>query len=324
MRRAIIAAFTLITIVAFGAGLAHGQIYPNKPITMVVPYAAGGTAEVLGRIFAQQLGDVLGQSIVVEIKAGAGSMIGAEYVAKIAKPDGYTILFTGNPIAINVALMNLSFDPVKDLAPVAGIAAFPSILVTSATGPYMTLADVIKASKTTHLTFGSSGPGTHSHMSGELVKAMSHFDMTHVPYKGSGPVYPDLIAGRISVLFDTSASAIGFINGGKVRALGITSKERSKTTPNIPTIAEQGVPGYEALTWFGVFVPSSTPPGIVTHLERAIYKVVQSPAFASRLDQWAGLPLPAEPTAAGFGRFYRNEVQEWEKLVRDGKVKRLD
>ena len=180
MRRAILAAFTLITIVAFGGGLAHGQTYPNKPITMVVPYAAGGTAEVLGRILAQQLGDVLGQSIVVEIKAGAGSMIGAEYVAKIAKPDGYTILFTGNPIAINVALMNLSFDPVKDLAPVAGIAAFPSILVTSATSPYMTLADVIKASKTTHLTFGSSGPGTHSHMSGELVKAMSHFDMTHV------------------------------------------------------------------------------------------------------------------------------------------------
>ena len=151
-----------------------------------------------------------------------------------------------------------------------------------------------------------------------------NFYMTHVPYKGSGAVYPDLIAGRISVLFDISASALGYINSGKVRALGITSKERSKVIPNIPTIAEQGAPGYEALTWFGIFISSGTPPEIVKQLERAIYKVIQSPAFANRLDQWAGLPLPAEPTAAGFGRFYQKEVQGWEKLVRDGKVQRLN
>ncbi|MDO8299852.1 tripartite tricarboxylate transporter substrate binding protein [Lacisediminimonas sp.] len=318
--------FVASLIVAFAAlfsGAAHSQAYPVKPITLVVPYAAGGTAEVMGRVFAQHLGDVLGQTVIIDIKAGAGSMIGSEYVAKLAKPDGYTILLGANPLAINVAVKKLAFDPQKDLVPVGGVAGFSSVLVTSATSPYQSVADLIKAGKTENLTFGSSGPGSVSHMAGELFKSLANVNMTHVPYKGSGPVYPDMIAGRVSVLFDVSASAIGFINGGKVRALAVTSTTRSRALPNVPSLAEAGVAGYEALTWFGVFAPAGTPPAIVARLDQALRDVSQNPAFVARLDQWGGAPL-AMASADEFTRYFKADVLRWEGLVRDGKMKRLD
>ncbi len=322
MNKILVMSVAVIMNAAFWFGAAHAQTYPTKPVTMIVPFAAGGTADVMGRVFGVHLAEALGQNVIFEIKAGAGSMIGSEYVAR-ATPDGYTILLTGNPIAINVALMNLAFDPRKDLIPVAGVVGFALTMVTSASAPHKSVADVIKASKGGHLTFGSSGPGTISHLSGELFKSLANVDMTHVPYKGSGAVYPDLIAGRVSLLFDVSGSAIGYIKSGKVRPLAVTSSERSKALPNVPTLAEQGVSGYEALAWFGVFAPAGTPPAVVKVLEQAVNKVVQLPAFAARLDQWGGYPLPAQ-SAEDFTRYYRAEVQRWEGLVREGAVKRLN
>jgi tripartite-type tricarboxylate transporter receptor subunit TctC len=304
-------------------GAVHAQTYPTKPVTMIVPFAAGGTADVMGRVFGLHLSKALGQNVIFEIKAGAGSMIGSQYVAKTAQPDGYTFLLTGNPIAINVALMDLAFDPRKDLIPVAGVVGFSLVMITSESGSLKSVADVIKASKGGNLTFGSSGPGTISHLSGELFKSLTNVDLTHVPYKGSGAVYPDLISGRVSLLFDVSGSAIGYIKNGKVRPLGVTSTQRSKALPNVPTLAEQGVSGYEALAWFGVFLPAGTPPAVVSVLEKAVNKVVQLPEFAARLNEWGGYPLPAQ-SAEDFERYYRAEVQRWEGLVREGRVKRLN
>lgn len=314
-------AFVLAAMLACSA--ARAQDFPNKPITMVVPFAVAGSADLLGRVLAQHMGEFLGQNVVVEFKPGGGSMIGSEYVARVAKPDGYTVMLTGNPIAINVALMKLNFDPRKELVPVAGIAGFVNVMVISASSPITSVAEFVRLAKTEHFTFGSSGPGTSSHMSGELFKSMANIDITHVPYRGSGAVYPDLIAGRVTTLFDVAGSATSFINGGKVRALGVTSKTRSRGMPNVPTLDEQGVTGYEALTWFGMFAPGGTPPQIIARLEQAAIKAIQTPAIAQRLNEWGAEPL-AMQSAAKFAEFYRDDVERWEALVRAGKVKRLE
>lgn len=321
--KSVIARLLTVAGCALCMAAAHSQTYPTKPVTLVVPYATGGTAEILGRVFAAHLGEALGQSVVLDIKAGAGSMIGSGYVAKMAQPDGYTLLLGANPLAINGSLMKLNFDPQKDLAPVGAVAGFSSVMVTSATSPFKSVADVIKASKSQEVTFGSSGPGSVSHMSGELFKAIAGIDMTHVPYKGSGAVYPDLISGRVSLLFDVSASAIGFINRGSVRPLGITSKERLKALPDVAPLAEQGLKGYELLTWFGIFVPAGTPPDIIARLDEAVQKVVKDPAFLARLDQWGGSPMQAQSTA-DFTRFYHADAERWKHLVQEGKMKRLE
>lgn len=312
-------------VLALGVSLwspvAWSDNYPFKPITMVVPFAAGGSADVVGRVLAKQLGEELGQPIVFDIKAGAGSMIGSELVAQ-AKPDGYTILFTGNPLAINVSLMKLRFDPTKELVPVAGIVGFPALLVTSRDGQFKTVSDLLNAPKATQLTYGSSGLGTFSHMSGELFQALTGSNLTHVPYKGSGAVYPDLMAGRVTLLFDVAASALGFAKSGQVRALAVTSKERLKTAPEVPTLMELGVKGYESLSWFGVFAPKGTPPAVISRLEKALNKVVASTEFSARLEQWGGLPLYAQ-TADQFNKFYLADVNKWAELVRNGLVKPL-
>lgn len=317
-RAVLVAAVSLIGLFSTVAG---AEAYPDGPVTMVVPYAPGGTADLLARTFAEHLTKSLGQKVIVSIKAGAGSMIGAEYVAR-GKPDGYTILLGANPLTINAAVMNLTFDPIKELVPVAGVVGFPSVLVTSAHSSYRNIADIVSASKREHLTFGSSGPGTVSQMCGELLKSGANFEMAHVPYKGSGAVYPDLIAGRVSLLCDVSGSAVGFIKNGSVRALAVTSKDRLKALPNVPTVAEQGFPGFEVLSWFGIFVPLGTPPEVVARLEKAVGEVVRTQDFVARVDQLGGFPL-SEQSTADFGRFYRAEADHFKSLVRDGKLQRL-
>jgi tripartite-type tricarboxylate transporter receptor subunit TctC len=248
-------------------------------------------------------------------------VIGTQIVANSAKPDGYTILLGANPLAINAALMKLPYDASKDLAPVAAVLGFASVLVTRADAPYKNIEDVVKASKADALTFGSSGQGTHSHMSGELFAALTGAKMTHVPYKGSGAVYPDLIAGRVAVLFDVSASAINFIKGGKVKALGVTSKVRSKALPDVPTLMEQGVKGYENLTWFGIFAPRDTPPEIIARLNAAVNKVVASPEFATHVDQWGGLQLTGVKTPQDLAQMLKEDTERWAQVVREARVK---
>ncbi len=303
---------------------ARAQEFPNRAVQMIVPYAAGGSADVLGRVIAQEMAKSLGQNIVVELKPGAGGNLGAEQVAKNARPDGYTFLFASVSLATSVSLSKLNFDPRKDLVPVAGVATIPSLMVIAADAPYKTLKELVAATKEKKLqpSFGSSGNATGSHLVGELFKAAAGIDMLHVPYKGSGAVYPDLMAGRITTLTDVMGSALGQVKGGKVRALGITSLQRSKTLPDVPTIAEQGFPGFEFGTWFGFFAPAATPPEVVKKLEAAVLQALQSDAVKERLDAVGAQSLPGP--GAAFGKWYLADVERWARLVREGRIQPID
>jgi tripartite-type tricarboxylate transporter receptor subunit TctC len=299
---------------------AAAQGYPTRPVTMIVPYAAGGTAEVLGRPLAQEMSGALGRNVIVELRPGAGGNVGAEHVARVARADGYTFLFAASSLATSVSLMKLPFDPRKDLAPVAGVAAIPNLVVISAESPLKSLAEVIKAAKArpNELTFGSSGPGTGSHLAGELFKDMAGIQLLHVPYKGSGAVYPDLMAQRVTLLFDVMGSAIGQVQGGRVRALATTSRQRSQALPDVPTVAEQGFPGYEFAVWFGFFARAGTPPEAMARLEQATAVALKSPAVRERLSQIGSEPVPVP--AGEFGKYFNDDVERWARLVKEGKV----
>ena len=223
-----------------------------------------------------------------------------------------------------MSLSKLNFDPRRDLVPVAGVASIPSLMVTAADGPYKNFRDLIAAAKDrkAQISFGSSGNATGSHLVGELLKAAAGIDMLHVPYKGSGAVYPDLIAGRISILTDVMGSALGQVKGGKVRALAITSLQRSKTLPDVPTIAEQGYPGFEFGTWFGFFAPAATSPEVVKKLEGAMLHALGTDAVKERLDAVGAQLLPGPGPA--FGKWYLADVERWAKLVREGRIQPID
>jgi tripartite-type tricarboxylate transporter receptor subunit TctC len=318
--------FSRLTIFAFtlflsGAGLA--QNFPTRPVTMIVPYAAGGSAEVVGRFVANDMSKILGQNVIVELRPGAGGNIGAELVAKSARPDGYTMLIGSLSLSANVALMKLNFDPRKDLAAVAGLATLPNLMVTGADSPLRTIKEAIAAAraKPGQLTYGSSGPGTSSHLTGELLMAAANLELIHVPYKGSGAVYPDLIGGRVNFLFDLMGSALGHVQGGKVRALATTSSRRSAALPDVPTIAESGFPGFEFGAYLALFVPAGTPKDVISRLEEAAAKSIQMPAMRERLAQMAAEPVPA--SAEGFQKYFADDVERFLRLVREGRLKPL-
>lgn len=302
----------------------YSSEYPAQSLTMVVPYAAGGSADVLGRVIALEMSKILKQSVIVELRPGAGGNIGAEYVAKSAKPDGYTFLFASVSLATSPSLSRLNFNPTKDLTAVAGVASIPSLMLISNNSQYKNLKDFISAVKSNKVqaTFGSSGNNTGSHLVGELFKSAAGIEMVHVPYKGSGAVYPDLIAGRITVLFDVMGSSFAQVKSGQVRALAITSLNRSKLLPEIPTITEQGYPGFEFGTWFGFFVSAKTPPDIRQKLEFAILQSLKTDVVRERLDTIGATPLPGP--AADFQKWYLGDVARWERLVKEGKLQQLD
>lgn len=310
-------------IVAFAVTNAPAQGFPTRAVSMVVPYAAGGSADVIGRLVAAEMSKTLGHNVVLELRPGAGGNIGAELVAKTAKPDGYTILLASLSLSSNPSLMKLNFDPRKDLVAVAGIATFPNLMMTAADGPYRSIKEAIAAARQQPgiLTFGSSGPGTSSHLTGELLKAAASIDMTHVPYKGSGAVYPDLMAGRVNFLFDLAGSAMGFVQGGKVRAIATTSSRRSASLPDVPTIAESGFPGFEFGAYLALFAPAGTPKEAIAVLEDAVARAIQQPAVKERLALTAAEAVPV--SAAGFQKYFNDDVERFARLVREGKIKPL-
>jgi tripartite-type tricarboxylate transporter receptor subunit TctC len=316
-----------ITIAALGLlGLAasvHAQSYPNRPVTMVVPYAAGGSADVVGRQIGAEMAKTLGQNVVIELKPGAGGNIGAELVARNTRADGYTILLGSLSLSTNPSLMKLGFDPRKDLVAVAGLANLPNLMVTAVGSTHRTLKEVLATARQRpgQLTFGSSGPGTSSHLSGELLKLAANVDLTHVPYKGSGAVYPDLMAGRIDFLFDLAGSAMGYVQSGKVRALATTSGKRSPALPDVPTIAESGFPGFEFGAYLAFFAPAGTPREAISRLEDAAARALQSPAIKERLAQIGAEPIPV--SAAEFQKYFNDDVERFARLVREGKLKPL-
>jgi tripartite-type tricarboxylate transporter receptor subunit TctC len=310
---------------ALACGAAFGQAYPVKPITFIAPYAAGGTGELLGRLMAAEMSKTLGQNIVVELKPGAGGNIGAEYVAG-QRNDGYTILFGATSLATNISLMkSATFDPRKSLVPVAGVGAIPTLAVVSAESPHRSMADIVAAAKKQPgaVTFGTSGPGTGSHLAGEFFKVAANIDMTAVHYKSTGVAYPDLIGNRVTILFDVmGGSALNQVRGGKVRPVGITSLKRSPALPDVPTVAEQGYPGFQMVSWFGFFAPTGTPPDVIQKLAEATAQALATATVKERFVQIAAEPVPV-PTA-DFARYFSDEVERWSKLVREGRVKAME
>jgi len=315
---------TVIAAAVLGAlpGAVHAQAWPSKPITYIVPFPPGGTTDVLARILGQKLGAALGTTIVVENKPGAGGNVGSEFVAKAA-PDGYTILGgTISSHAINVSLYpKLPYDPVSSFQPITLIGSNPNILVVNASSPYKSVQDITAAlkAKPGSLSYASAGNGTSQHLSAELYKYLAGVDMVHIPYKGSGPAIQDVIGGQVPMMFDTSVVAGPHIEGGRLRALAVTSAKRASAFPNVPTMAESGVPGYDVVSWQAIFAPAGTPKPIVDRLHAELAKILKDPEVQDRLAK-LGLD-PSGMTPSELAAFQKAEIDKWAKVIKAANIK---
>ena len=267
---------------------AQGQAYPRGPVTLVVPFPAGGPTDAMARQLAQRLGDRLGQQVLIDNKGGAGGTIAAEAVAKAA-PDGQTLFFgTTGTMAINPSLYNkLRYDPVKDFAPVSLMATTMNVLVVNNEVPAKNLAELIKLakSKPDTLTYGSAGNGSSNHLSGELLRSVAGLQISHIPYKGSAPALVDLLGGRLTMMFDTIAQQTGNISSGKLRALAVTGPKRSPLLPEIPTAQEAGLKDFDVTIWFGVLAPAGTPSSVIDRLSREVAVVMSSEDMKKRMQR---------------------------------------
>jgi tripartite-type tricarboxylate transporter receptor subunit TctC len=305
-------------------GLSIGQAragYPDRIIRIVVPFAPGGGTDVVARSLAQEMTKDLGATIIIENRPGAGTIIGTQAVAT-SEPDGYTLLMGTFANAVNPSLnAKLPYDAHQDFAPVALIARSFNIVVVNPSAPLKTVADLIAAAKADpdKLSYGTFGTGTSAHLAGELFKSMAKVNMTTVPYKGAAPAITDLIGGRIQVMFATVASAASLVADGQLRALAVTSAERSPAFPQLPTVAEAGVPGYAAESWYGLFAPARTPPDIIDRLNKSAATAVQSEAF-KRLGVNEGLIMIARPPQE-LDRYFRGEEERWRKVIQDAGIK---
>ncbi|MCY7318829.1 MAG: tripartite tricarboxylate transporter substrate binding protein [Ramlibacter sp.] len=309
----LVSGLVLLFTVFIGTAVAQAD-YPNKPIRWIVPYPPGGTTDILARLMGQSLSARLGQQVVIENRAGGGNNIGTELAVR-APADGYTMFFVNPANAINATLYpKLPFVFLDDLLPVAGIARVPNVMTVTKNFPGRTVAEFIDYGKKNpdKINMASSGAGTSVHLSGELFRFMTGAGMKHIPYKGAGPAIVDLLGGQVDVLFDNMPSIIGHIRSGNVRALGVTSAERSPALPDVPTIAET-VPGYEASAWFGAAVPKGTPPAVIARLNREFNAVLADPAMRARLADLGGVPLPGTPEQ--FWAIHRMETEKWAKIV---------
>ena len=298
-----------------GINLATAADYPEKPIKWIVPYPPAGTTDVLARIVAQPLTQLIGQNVLVENKPGAGNNIGTEFVIKSA-PDGYTMLLVNPANGINASLYKtLNYNFIRDIAPVAGIVRTPNVMVVPPSLPVKTVAEFIAYCKANpgKVNMASSGSGTSVHLSGELFKSMTGCNMLHVPYKGAGPALVDLMAGQVQVLFDNLPSSAGHIKSGNLRALAVTSAARDPSLPNVPTVAET-VPGYEATAWFGIGMPKGSPRAAIDRVNADVNRILADPKMRERLAELGGVPIPGTPE--DFGRIIAAETQKWEKVVK--------
>ncbi|MCE7529205.1 tripartite tricarboxylate transporter substrate binding protein [Polynucleobacter sp. IMCC 29146] len=327
--------FCLLSTVAFSQANAHKNasasassqksdvmLWPKKPIHLVVSFTPGGAPDTLARILAESWQKTLGVNVLVENRPGFGGNIGADFVAK-SDADGYTLLIgTVGIHAINGVLYEkLSYDPVRDFAPISFLASTPNVLVVNKKLGVSNLSELITLAKTepNQLTFGSSGSGTSLHMSGELIKEMTGIQIRHIPYKGRAQFLPDLVSGRISMAFDNLVSALPLIQAGEIRAIGITSLRRSAAAPDIPTIAEQGLPGFEAVSWFSLVGPAGLPVAIQTRLSRLTKEVLMQPVVQSKLRASGLEPAPNSPTE--LARFIDQEREKWTGIVKKSGAK---
>ncbi|HEX5130183.1 MAG TPA: tripartite tricarboxylate transporter substrate binding protein [Usitatibacter sp.] len=300
-----------------GWGEAQAQPYPAKPIRFVVPYPAGGPLDTVARLLGAKVGESLGQPVVVDNKPGAGGNIGADIVAK-SPADGYTILMGAVAThAINPTLYkSIPYDPIKDFAPVTQVASTPNVLVVNPAVPAKDVKEFIAYAKANpgKLSFGSGSIGSAGHLAGELFKATAGVDMVHVPYKGAAPAMQDLIGGQVQLMFDNLASSLAQVKAGKIRALAVTTAKRTPLAPELPTIAESGVPGFDISTWFGIFAPAGTPKPALERLHAEFAKALADPGIREKMNRMGAEPVGNTPEE--FAAFIRTEADKYAKLIR--------
>jgi tripartite-type tricarboxylate transporter receptor subunit TctC len=315
IKRRLFAVFFGMALIA--ASSAWAQSYPGKPIRFVSPYVPGGTTDILARLLGAKMHETWGQPVVVENRAGAGGNIGADVVAKAA-PDGYTLLMGAlGPLAANVSLFSkLPYDPARDLAPVALIASVPLVLVVHPSLPVKNTREFIALVKARpgQFNYASAGPGSPQHMTAELLKFTVKLDMTHVPYKGSGAALTDLMGGQIPFAFESMIAAIPYVKSGRLRALAVTSAKRSPTLPEVPTVSESGVPGFESIAWYGVVAPAGTPADIIAKLNAEMKRIVALPDIRPKLADMGTENVTGTPEQ--FGQLIRSEILKWGRVAK--------
>lgn len=314
----------IIAVLAFAmlTSAAGAQTYPSRAIHFVSAFAPGGTTDILARVLAEKLREQVGQPVIVENRPGAGGNIGSNYVAKAA-PDGYTLLMgASGPLAVNVSLFaSMPFDPRRDFIPIVQITGAPLVLVVPADSPIKSVADLLAQARKPdgRVNYGSAGPGSPQHITAELLKYMAKVDMTHVPYKSAGQSINDLLGGQLTANFEAMIPAMPHIEAGKLRALAVTGAARSPLLPNVPTVAEAGVPGFESTGWYGVVAPAGTPADIVTRLNAEFTKILTQPDVQQRITALGGLQVPLD--AESFAKLIRAEIDKWAAVVKAANIK---
>ena len=307
-----------VSALSIGSVAAQPDTYPSKPIKWIVPFPPAGAMDNIARTLGEQVGRAFGQTLVIENRPGAGGNIGADAVAKSA-PDGYTMMIVANGMAVNKFLYDkISYDPVSSFTPVSLIAVVPNVLVTNAAqSKARTVADVIAQAKAQpgKSTYASAGNGTSIHLAGELFASMAKIDMLHVPYKGSGPAVTDLIGGQVDYMFDSITSAMPHIQSGKLRAIAVTTGKRSSSLPDVPTIAEAGLPGYELSPWFAVYMPAGTPKPIVSKMNAALLEAMKLPEVKARFAAIGAEPIGSTPDQLAV--HLASEMSKWGKIIRE-------
>ena len=306
---------------AWCAWPARAQGFPSRPLRLIVPFPPGGPTDIVARPLAQLLGEALGQQVIVDNRGGAGGSIGADLTAKAA-PDGYTLLLgTVGTHAINTALYRkLSYDATRDFTPLGLVASAPVAVVVNADTPYRSIADLVAAAKRSpgSINFGSAGNGTPGHLTGEMFAKAAGVELKHVPYKGSAPGVSDLLGGQIPLMFDPVQSVLSHVRGGKLRALAVSSSARSPVLPQVPTLEEAGLTGFEATAWWALFAPAGLPPATAGKLASETRRIVETPSFRDRLKD-IGVQTPSG-TPTPFADFQRAEIAKWGAAVRDANV----
>ena len=315
-------ALAALLALPFAAAAAAGDSYPDRPVRWIVPFPPGGAMDNIARTLGEAMGKSLGQSFVIENRAGAGGNIGATSVAR-AKPDGYTIMIVANGMAVNPALYpDMAYDPVKDFAPISLLAVVPNVLVVNPQRiQARTVPEVIALAKAHpgKYTYASAGVGTSIHLAGELFAKMAGVQMLHVPYKGSGPAIADMLGGQVDYMFDSITSSKPHIDAGKLVAIAVTTRKRSAALPNVPTVAEAGLPGYELTPWFAAFAPAGTPPAVIDKLNRAMLDALKTPKVQGTLASIGAEPIGGSP--AELRDYLASEIKSGRELIESRGIK---
>jgi len=311
-----------LAIACAGGATALAQGYPAKTVRLIVPFPAGGGSDIVGRIVAAKLTEQMKQQVIVDNRPGAGGSIGTEAAARAA-PDGYTlVLASTSEIAVNPALYSkLAYDTVRDLAPVALVASTPVVLAVHPSLPVRSVRTLVELAKARpgDINMASAGNGTFTHLSGELFKSITGINMTHVPYKGAPTALADLVAGQVQIMFSSLPAAIGLINGGRIRAIAVSTEKRAENLPEVPTVAESGVPAYQVTYWYGTFVPAATPKEILARLSTEVSQALRAPAVAASLNKQGA--TPGTLSQPQFADFVKSEHARWGKVARATGVK---